>query len=145
MRNQKLVCIKFNNGVVIKAPQYIAETQVQSNQAHYVSKSVLRSYINTQTKLERNHKALENYDFSDKQDKNFIHKEDSGKTYAYLFRKQKMNIEDNWEETADTKRYNWLQKFANKVKDFFKPTVVPFGLSKKIVHYPIYQKFLVSK
>lgn len=142
---QKMKTIKFKNGTVMRVTETLAQPYLDSGEAHCVPKSTLKSFWKTQARLERNNDYLEKFDFSDKQDKNFLHKEADGKVFAYLFRKTKEKVEDIIPEKKE-KKLKWWQKLTNTIGiTHFEPKEVILEKDKlKLVSYPMYQKFLVG-
>lgn len=143
---QKMMCIKFPNGAIFRVSQILAEAEVLAGKAVYTTKSALHSFWKTQAKLKSNEKALKSFDFSQNQEANFLHKEENGKTFAYLKRGEKRRIEKVPQKETTRKKKWWEKALETITLGAFKPNVVVMeGGELQIVSYPIYQKFYVGK
>lgn len=142
-------CIKYPNGLHVRVYKHIADMEVEAGKATFTTKSALYHFWKTQGRLQANDNTLKSFDFSNKQEENFLHKEDNGNTYAYLKRKVREVIEPvpPTTEVIDRKP-KWWEKVLQKVSlGVFKPQVtevVEHGIRLKVIKYPVYQRFLVG-
>lgn len=146
MHTNKMLCIKYLNGLHVRLLKHIADMEVQEGKAKYTSKSALYHFWKMQRKLQVNDLALKSFDFSNNQEINFLHKEeDNGKTYAYLKRGEKQSIEPV-SPKEKTRKPKWWEKALETITfGVFKPTLVTLeGGKLQIVSYPVYQRFLVG-
>lgn len=146
MTQVKMKTIKFKNGAVMRVTESMALLYIDSGEAHYVPKSTLKRFWKTQDKLERNNTYLENFDFSKEQDQNFLHKEEDGRVFAYLFRKNREKIEEYTPEKKGVKKLKWWQKLGNAIglSNFEPKEIILQEQGLKITSYPMYQRFFVG-
>lgn len=142
-------CIKYPNGLHIRISERLANMEVEAGKATFTTKSALYHFWKTQGRLQANDKALKSFDFSNKQEENFLHKEENGNTYAYLKRGNKESIKPVAPATEVIDRKpKWWEKVLQKVSlGVFKPKVteiVKHDIRLKVINYPVYQRFLVG-
>lgn len=146
MKTEKLITVKFVSGAVMRVSKSLALPFIEKGEAHPVKKSCLKAFWNKENQLQVNNALLQTHDFSKKQDRNFVHKEDDGKVYAYLFKKERQVIEKYTPEKKETKKLNLLQRIGNYLglTQFEPKTVIIENEKIKVISYPMYQRFLIN-
>lgn len=144
--SSKLKCIKYPNGLHVRISERLANMEVEAGKATFTTKSALYHFWKTQGRLQANDKTLASFDFSNKQEVNFLHKEeDNGNTYAYLKRGERRTIEPV-PPKEETRKPKWWERVLETVTlGVFKPTLTKLeGGKLQVVSYPVYQRFLVG-
>ena len=146
MEQLKLKTIKFNNGVVMRMLEAKAEEYISKGEAIPASKKSLRKFWKLHDKIKENNEYLASFDFSKDQDKNVLHKEEDGKTFAYLFRRNLQKVEAIVPEQKGKEKLPWYKRLSNYLglSHFEAQEIILEEGKAKMIIYPRYQKFLVG-